>query len=587
MPSAPEPEILRRNLAALSLTAPEVARWLEVSAGRADPAAEDPPPPEDEIPLHPVLARHQPQVGGISVIVGAGCLAQVRRLLQTMPPGHQVFLLEHCPDTLYRGLARWDLEPWLSQGDLVILAPGEDALEKALARHPQLALAEQVEFINLSTCNGDRRAPAAWARLYRVLGHALKARDLALRWEDPRGLNLVANLVHLALMGRAAELAGCLEGRPALVLEDGPSLDPCLEALGPHLGGAVVLASDQALPRVLEAGIIPSAAIITSPVLGRLSCYSHPHLHQVPLVAEEVAHAATLRAHPGTRLVCVGPRGTALGPFAHMAQWFTPQQHTLGRAVELALIMGCKPIVLAGADLTCPQGSLQMPAMDGSLVQADIDQAATACSLGQILARAGVTVFNTSAQGLGLPGTRLVDLDQARRLLQPCAGPPVPIPPLARPAWLQAEELEACAHHLRRAATAATRLWQRAAAPLADFPPEGDPSRWLAGADALFVALAEQAAADQMQAAFLEGCLVRAFLRRHHLVCRGHGQGVTLREACRDLNLCLADLESRAHDLARGLKDAAERFARLARARREGDRAFLAAFARRLGVVEV
>jgi hypothetical protein len=569
-------DILRRNLDELAAAAPEVARWLEAEGDPRSPEAEPAPAP-------PAPPAHEPRSGGITVVVGGGLLDTVSRLVAAMPPGHQVFVLEPRPGRLARGLGRFDLSPWLREGDLVILAPQEAALEEALSRHPQLALAEQVEFLHLAGEDADRREAAVWARLYRVLGQALKARDLALRWEEPRGANLVDNLVHAAFMGRAAELAGAAAGRPAVVLESGPGLAEAVERLAGHAGGAVVLCSDEALPQVLEAGLVPSAAVTTRPVLGRLSCYCHSDLERVPLVAEELAHAATLRAHPGPRFICLGARGTALGPLKPLAGAFTPQQHTLGRQVELALFLGCRPIVLAGAELTTPGGRLSLPAMDGGRVRAELEQAAAACSLGQVLARAGRTVLAVGPQGQGLPGARLAGWDEAAEPLEP--GQPLGLDPVTAERWLGPPELDAFARELKAAAGAATRLWQRAAAPLADFPPERPDAAgsWLNAADRLFVALAEQAAADPLQAAFLEGCLVRAFLRRHRLVCRTRERGMEVREVSRDLSLCLADLEARARVLARGLAETADTLAELAAALAAGDVRHPAAFARRMG----
>ncbi len=587
-------ERLKKNLTMLAAVAPEVACWLEMAGeawdasglpGDLEISSADQPRPADSPrpPRPPRPPRTQPQSGGITVVVGGGLLDEVQDLLANMPPGHQIFLLEPRARLLTAGLGRFDLASYLREGDLVILAPHEHALEEALSRHPQLALADQVDFVHLAGEAADDAAAAVWARLYRVLGQALKARDLALRWEEPRGANLVGNLSQVVFMGRALELIGACQDRPALIMEAGESLGRALELLAGRLGGAAVLVSDEALPQVLEAGIIPTAAVTTRPVLGRLSCYNHPHLEQIPLIAEELAHAPTLRAHPGPRFLCLGARGTALGPFKPLARFFTPQHHTLGRQTELALMLGCKPLILVGADLTSAAGKITMPGMTGGLVRADLDQAAAACSLGQVLARAGGTALNTSARGLGLPGTRLVELDEV--LEHTSQGQPLSLEALSQERWLSQAELAGFARELSSAAGGATRLWQRAAAPLADFPPAepAEASPWLTAADKLFVALAEQAAADPLQAAFLEGCLVRAFLRRYRLVCKGREQGVSLREACRELNLCLADLENKAQALARGLTDAANTLNELVRAMESQDQRYLAGFARRMG----
>jgi hypothetical protein len=580
-------QTLKKNLTMLAAVAPEVACWLEMANEAWDQSGlpSDIPIPRQASSLSSSAYQpnFQPQIGGITVVVGGGLLDEVLALMRTMPPGHQVFVLEPSARLLTTGLGRFDLAPYLREGDLVVLAPHEHALEEALSRHPQLALAEQVEFLHLNSDYDDDSASATLARLFRVLGQALKARDLALRWEEPRGANLVGNITQAVFMGRALELIGACPDRPAIIMEAGDSLPAFLDQLAGNLAGAVLLVSDEALPQVLEAGVIPTAAVSTRPVLGRLSCYCHQDLERVPLIAEEVAHAPTLRAHPGPRFLCLGARGTALGPLRPLAKHFTPQHHTLGRQTELALMLGCKPIVLVGADLTVPDGRLSMPGMTDGMVSADLDQAAAACSLGQVLARAGATVLNTSPHGLGLPGARPAQMKDVLRLTKP--GQPLVLEALTQERWLNFSELSAYARELATATGGATRLWQRAAAPLADFPP-ADPAKaspWLTAADKLFVALAEQAAADPLQASYLEGCLVRAFLRRHQLVCKGREKGVSLREACRQLNLCLGDLESKAQVLASGLKHATNTFNELAAAMEQDDQRFLSSFARRMG----
>ncbi len=573
---------LHRNLAALAVTAPEVACWLRGAGADRDPDPGACPPPQAE--QRACLQEYDPPAGGITVILGGGDLELVWEFLQAAPAGHQVFLLEPRPECLASGLARFDLEPVLCREALVILAPSQAALEEALNRHPQLGLVPQVEFLELAPPQQRRRYGAVWARLYRLLGHALKARDLALKWEEPRGVNLISNLSQVPLMGRVGELAGCLQGATAVLLEAGPSLSPALERLAGNLGGVLLMASDEALPQVMEADILPSAVVCTIPGLGRLSCYSHQGLERVPLIAEDVAHAPTVRAHPGPRFICLGARGTALSPLDYLARHFTPQHHTLGRMAEMALFMGCRHLVLAGADLVNPGGDISLPAMDGRLVTSDLEKAAAACSLGQVLARGRVTALNTSPRGLGLPGTRLASWEQVQEML-PGPGQPLVVEPLLNERWLPPPDLEAFARDLRSAAAAANRLWQRAAAPLADYPP-GSPEQvrpWLAAADALYVALAEQAAADRLQAAFLEGCLVRAFLRRYRLICQGHRQATGMDEACRGLGSCLKDLQWRAHELAQALAETAGEFIALAQALYRSEQGVPEEFARQIG----
>lgn len=573
------PELYRNNLDVVAMVSPEVAAWLERSG--VGPLAPPSPPPNPG-PGEGLSGLH-PRAGGITLVVGGGLLDEVVLLLERMPAGHQVFCLQPRPELLAAALGRHDLALPLGQEELVLLAPSEAALEEALSRNPQLSLTGQMEMVHLYA-GPEAEAAAARARLYRVLGHALRARDLALDWEMQSGANLVANLVHAVFAAQAPGLPGCLAGRPAVLALDGPSLPSALERLAGNLGGAVFFCSDRALPKVAEAGIEPSGVGLTGPALGPLFAYSHPVLERTPLIAEEVAHAPTIRAHPGPVFLCLGPRGTALGPLAPLAEVLSPQQHTLGRLAELALVAGCSPLILVGADMIDPRGELVMPDMNGGTARGTLYQAAGACALGRVLSRHGASAFNTSPKGLGLPGTRYADLES---LLPALGGPgqPVQAPLLSRERWLEADALEDYALGLNRASTAATRMWQRAAAPLADYQElcsvrAGD---WLYASEALFLALAEQAAADAMLAAFLDGCLVRSFRRRHHLVCQSRSHQIAIDDCCDQLRLCLAELEGRAGELAAGLRRTAQEMTELAQARRDGDLKALERFAHSTG----
>lgn len=574
---------LRQNFAALAAVAPEVACWLEAEADFATSpqrAAAIQPTSTQENPL---LACG-PQVGGITVVVGGGLLDEVWALMQSMPPGHQVFMLEPRAEVLALGLGRHQVDTFLAEGDLVLLAPSEAALEEALHRHPQLALAEHLEMITIPSPQGHTLGEAARGRLYRVLGQAVKARDMALNWEGPAGANLVRNLSHLAFMGHGLEMIGALSGRPAVLVEQGPSLPAALELLAGHLGDAALFCTENALPALLGAGILPTAAAVTNPGQGPLWGYRHPWLASTPLVAEEVAHASTIKAHPGPRFLCLGPRVTLPGLFSLLAPAFTPQHHCLSRLAEVAALAGCQPLILVGADLSQEGGELCLPGSDGQAVRTSLEQAAGANSLGRVLARCGIRAINTSRRGLGLPGTRQVDLDEVLPMLGG-PGQPLRAAGLEQEAWLTAVELAEVARGLRHAAGGATRLWQRAAAPLVDFPcGQGQQAAaLLTSADHLFVALAEQAAAEPLLSAFMGGCLVRAFRRRHSLLCQGRSRGITVDDACYELQRCLQDMEGRAGELSVAMRQMADEFEELAQARQRQDHAFLSSYAIQAG----
>lgn len=568
-------QILRQNLAALEQASPEVSRWL------ADFLVEAPPDPAT-LPGTD-LSPERAAPGAISVLVGGVELPELAGFLGRVPPGHQVFWLEPRGELLKGFLARHDLTMLLDSEDLVLLAPGEAELEEALNQHPQLGLADRVRVLAL--CLGDDSAcPTALDRVYRVLGRAAAARDHALTWENHTTANLLANLEQAAWMGATGELPGSLYGRPAVIADAGPSLSDFLETMAGRLAGVALFCTDRALAEVLAAGVEPTAVGITAPGPCHPEGMEEPVCGRLPLVAEELASAEVVRDWPGPRLVCLGPRGTGFGPLAGLSGLFTPQQHAISRLAEVAGVCGADPVFLVGCELCSDSPGLGMTAMDGSSVLSSLAEAGCASALGQVLTRRGTRAYSTSPKGLGLPGALLAD---PARTLAPHAAPgqPLVLEPLMTQRWLEPEELAAFGEDLRVSAARATRLWQRAAAPAADQPAAADEAarRWLLAADALFVALAEQSAADPLMSAVLDGCLIRAFRRRHALVTKSRATRVSLEEACQQLGLCLGEMAAKANELAAGLWRLAEDFKVLARARRRGERQVLAAYAVRAG----
>ncbi|MCB2185471.1 MAG: DUF115 domain-containing protein [Deltaproteobacteria bacterium] len=573
---------LEQNLQVLASVSPEVAGWL----GEESHHLTLPPPgawPRPCLDNSHRLCCPKGDEGGVTLVLGGGLLDEVVDLLHTTPAGRQVFVLEPRAPLLLSALGRHDLTAPLCEEELVLLAPEEGALELGLSRNPQLALTPRLEMLHLHLGPGDPQTHAAQARLYRLLGHARQRREVSLNWEPVAGANLLANLNLAALMGGARRLFGCLAGRPAILAAAGPGLGPALEKLAGRLAGAVFFSTAKALPQVLAAGILPSAAGLAKPTPGFPHPLDFPELAHIPLVAEETAHAQTLRSYPGPRVLTLGARGTALGPFAKLAGAFTPQTHALCRLAEMAAFAGCEPLILVGSELSDPEGELVMPAMDGGSIKASLQHAAAAGALARVLARWEVGALCVSRKGVAIPGVRAIRLEE---LTPHLGGPgqPAAVPPFGEE-WLTAPELMDYAEGLSRAALAATRLWQRAAAPLADEPPPGDPGAksWLAAADQLYMALADQSAADTMFSAFLDGCLVRSFHRRYSLACRGRQGVIRVEDASRELLLCLREMSSQAGILSQGLWEAAGRFRSLAQAMEDRDQELVAGFAQSLG----
>ncbi len=552
MPAAPfSAERLQRNLETLVHCSPEVARWLgeQTADRRADARYWSMP-----LGARRDLRGDRAKEDEITLVLGGGLFDEVAGFLAEMPPGHQVFVLEPRAALLLTALGRHDLSHHLGQEDLVLMAPEENSLEEALSRNPQLALHSSVQVVQLHLPMDDPCCRRASACLYHLWGRAMQAREQALHCERQRAENLVGNLVHAGFMGGWSSLAGSLGGAPAVLLTSGEGLEAALDALAGKLAGAAVFCCDDALSATLDAGILPTAAVITRCMQGPLSNNGHPWIARVPLVAEETAHAPTLSAHGGPVFVCLGPRGMAVGPLRGMSRWFTAQHHPLPRMAEVALLAGCGPLIVAGGAQCDPEGSLLMPGAAGGLVTAGLVQAAAAGAFGRVLQRYGKHGFNTTG-GMELPRTDFMELrDVIDRLGG--NGQPMRIRALEGEQLMGPGDLYQYGVALSDAASMSMRFSQSAAAPMNDEPPRpGRGARlWLRALDGLFVALSEQAAGDPMLSSLLEGCLVRAFRRRHRLACWAANRSLPVEEVGRQLCLCLDEMRRTVDPVAHRLQ---------------------------------
>ncbi len=172
------------------------------------------------------------------------------------------------------------------------------------------------------------------------------------------------NLPYLPSASSVYALAGCLSGKPAIVISRGPSLDQALPALRALQQSAVLIAVGGAVRRLWEAGITPDFALFYD--ANGLKEQRHGIPDAIWANSISVVHPC---AQPGCFEAFEG-----LSPASfffltqynkHMAAWL---ERSWGEALPLlggggtvsvialrqALLMGCSPIVLIGQDLSFP-----------------------------------------------------------------------------------------------------------------------------------------------------------------------------------------------------------------------------------------
>jgi hypothetical protein len=275
-------------------------------------------------------------------------------------PG-RVIAFEPDADVVHAFLSRRDWRGWLAGGRLTILVgPAFDGLDAIVASLEPLGPDPPV----VTHAVVARARPDAVTRARQLAARAwsgARANQDARRRNAGRYLvNTLSNLRRLVAGGDAAALAGCAPGVPAIVVGAGPSLDANLAALRRCARRAVVVAADTAARPLLAAGIVPHLIVSIDPteVNGRhlaelrgdaaCSLVAEPSLDPAGLAAfgGRVFFGRVGRHHPWPWLESAGVTRGLLRAWGSV----------LTTASDVAVGLGCNPIVYAGADLAFTSG---------------------------------------------------------------------------------------------------------------------------------------------------------------------------------------------------------------------------------------
>lgn len=329
--------------------------WIPVHDG-GDPAAEV----ERWLAQAGVTVASSPFV----CVIGAG-LGYVVDTLANRAPDAAVLVIEPEGALLRASLERRDWTAAIAAGRLMFLAGGDYAgrdaawrIVTAPSRPPAVLVHPAV-----AACRPAQSKLAA-----QVLGQALSGAranaEARARFAPPYLLNTLRNLPHLAHARDVRHAVGRHAGRPAIVAGAGPSLDRNLAELTAIDGWrdrAVVIAVDTALKPMLAAGVTPHAVVAVDPgEANAATLLDLPPLPDTWLVAEPSLDPRCFAAFHG-RTACfrvsdshepwpwLADAGVAVG---RLRAWGS----VLTTAYDLALELGCDPIVLIGADLAYTGG---------------------------------------------------------------------------------------------------------------------------------------------------------------------------------------------------------------------------------------
>jgi hypothetical protein len=270
----------------------------------------------------------------------------------------RVVALEPDPGVAVLMLARRDWTRWFEQGRLRLLT-GPDYIGAAnCGRHVDVSTPPTVLASPQLADHRPAEVAAARAVAGRIISEAQANAAARRRFAGRYLLQSLDNLPVIVREGDTASLDGLCAGRPAVIVGAGPSLDRNLPALSALQDRAVIVGADTTLRPLLAGGVRPHIVVGVDP-----SDTNARHLAGVPgmddvwLAAEGSLHSSAFAGFAGRTFVF---------KVSHHEPW--PWLGTLGldrgtlrawgsvvtSAFDLALRLGCDPVVFAGLDLSYP-----------------------------------------------------------------------------------------------------------------------------------------------------------------------------------------------------------------------------------------
>ena len=274
--------------------------------------------------------------------------------------GH-VVALEPAASSASTATTRPAIQAWLDAGRLTIVSgPGYDGLDRPLLSR-ELTTEEPVVVVNPTVARAHREAVKTAARTLGRAWFGARANQTAKRENGGRYLlNTLRNARAISAEGDVAALIGRGAHVPGLLVGAGPSLDRHLADIVRFRDRALVIAADTALRPLLSAGVQPDLVVSVDPTETNAR-----HLTDLPpcadtcLVAEgsldpEALHRFVGRTfffnvsdhHPWPWLRSHGVHRGRLRAWGSV----------LTTAFDLALSLGCDPIIFDGADLAFTDG---------------------------------------------------------------------------------------------------------------------------------------------------------------------------------------------------------------------------------------
>jgi hypothetical protein len=296
---------------------------------------------------------------GVIVLLGFGLGYLAQELLRHFETGHTMLIYEATPALFRAALGARDLSDFLSSNKIKILVgPDVDDFSFLHTYHHHLMngsfyIVGHMPSMKLNQGAYDRFRKRAKEEKRLIVSGVGTAVGLGKEFVNA----FLQNLPNILRAPGVKQLCNLFEGRPAIVVAAGPSLEKNLHLLKKATSKAVIVAVDAAIPTLLPAGIIPDVLVAIDPLPENIAFFrDNPLLKDVPFICLTQYTPEIVNIYPGPlfmNTVLENPVTVWLSPFWEEKGSVTSFGGSVAHiAFAVAEYLGCSTIALVGLDLS-------------------------------------------------------------------------------------------------------------------------------------------------------------------------------------------------------------------------------------------
>lgn len=287
-------------------------------------------------------------------------------------------MIEPYPALFRHSMALLDFRA-LTQCPRVEIVVGTDAaaIHQALFMMMEWILCRDLQIIPLPFA--DLYPPAVMQTVKQEIQHVLQGKERMLTHMAEMGdlcqRHVIQNIPVMACSWLPRDIAGCAQGQAAVIVAAGPSLNRNIHTLAKAQGKAWILAADTSL-RVLDAhGITAQMVVSKDPTERNEAHFAGMENRTQPVLAFDPQVSPAIPAKFIGPKLCMPNRNPGLHAHLPGLELTPPDRLPLSTnvalaAFNLAVLMGCDPILFVGLDL-CFSNAGGKSHVDGSALQAE------------------------------------------------------------------------------------------------------------------------------------------------------------------------------------------------------------------------